>query len=165
MVCMPGQPAYPVLAVCAPVPPIGTAGERFGTPSPLRDNSVNVVSSERDGKIAIQDLEQRQPQQKPNVATDEDPPTGFLLKWETPPASGENPTLSAAANDAEIGIDPARFAGDMAPASGGGTSRDAEAGRRVFDSRRLYGGGVGRCGQGEVKLPRFGRLFIYTALD
>lgn len=161
--CLPGEPVYPVLAVCAPVPPIGTAEERCGTPSPLRNSAVNVVGSERDGKIAIQDLEQRQPQHEPNVATDEDPPTGYLLKWETPPASGGNPALSAAANDTEIGVDPARFAGDMAPMLGGGKSRDAEAGGRFFDSRRLYGSGVGRGGHGEVKLHRFGWLLhIYS---
>lgn len=86
-----------------------------------------------------------------------------------PPISGGNPTLggaaAAVANDAEIGVDLGRFAGDMASVSGGGISRDAEASGRVFDSRRLYGGEVGRCGHREVNLSRFGRMFIYTALD
>ncbi|CAM9233377.1 unnamed protein product [Laminaria digitata] len=122
VVCMPGEPAYPVLAVCPPLPaapPQTSTIDVVGSASADRHNNkrqpltssstIAVVGSasadghnnQRQAPTSSSSTEPSLPSPSSTMATeyagaDENhPPIGFLLKWETPKRQGSAQTEPA----------------------------------------------------------------------
>ena len=135
VVCMPGEPAYPVLAVCPP-------------PAPPTSATADVGSVDRHN--------QRQPSSAgppppSNLAAeagifDETPPVGFLLKWETSTQAQTGPAFVSTEGELLLGN-----SGDTDGAliiaggeSGGAQEREAEQNSRRYYGRGGHPGGFGK---------------------
>lgn len=141
MVCVPGEPAYPVLAVCPPIPSEKTAN------SCQNGNLASTAETTCTG------------------GGDENVPLGFLLKWETPTESKQSPaaagTIGASSADATTGglerqQAPDGSAGGME--AGGTDTADGEREDNV-----LHGSGGRRRGHGKVRPHGHGETLVQTA--
>lgn len=166
VVCMPGEPAYPVLAVCRPSCSTDTISDssnksKLGdqtnadTEQGRHENDYTSVRLTEDGTNTNTIIEQHDQTSSPlpivpaAATTHKDPPVGFLLQWETPDNSKQTPVSKRA--EGEVSGLPRDTAGSSETADV--VVAEAGQGERGFGGH--YGGGGRRRGHREVTTMRF----------
>ena len=130
MVCMPGEPAYPVLAVCPPTPPTDATAGADNAAGRRRNNQHRQSSP---SSTEPQKARPKTPAEA--VVVDENPPIGFLLKWQTP----KKRALTAPAVDGAEGESLLTNPSAADVITTGEESESAQAKEGEQNGRRYYG--------------------------
>lgn len=159
MVCMPGEPTYPILAICPPPKTFAEAIEHSGDGSPLagQDNAVKASTVGRSQSLQATGAEHHRPCPLVPEETVE-PDSGFLLQWKQPDAGGDR-RISGSGHDEEVdngdpgGVTQASRAGEEQK-RGEGTAAAAAAveneGVKPSNSTTVIGDGSRQSSPNEV---------------
>lgn len=138
MVCMPGEPAYPVLGVCPPPAP------------PTNDPARLVGSSDGHNRRQPTSTMETPTMATGDAGTDENPPAGFLLKWEMPKRAQTEPALVGAEGEISLENSGGTDGAPLVVVAGDGESGDAQTREGEQNGRRFYGHGGRPRGFGKV---------------